>query len=312
MFFARLAVALLLPVIPLCTAPIMAEQQPLGATTPMVPPTQVYTAAALPLTVAPASTAESSSLDNAPPADGGAVRSVLPPHSLKGPEESRPFRSLGVSFSANTFGASVQVATPLSRSVKLRTGLNFFVFSYPFNLDGLEYQPRFLSESIQTTVDWSPMHGVFHISPGFLYFKNSVDAAINVGPGQSVTLYGYPLFSGVDDPVNGSASVVYARRIAPMLTIGSDNPIARSHGHLSVPLEIGAAYTGAAHMTMQLNGSACTTQGCFNFNSNSNAVASLNQEVGRLNSYLAKVTVYPILSVGLTYHFSFSGARAAD
>jgi hypothetical protein len=310
MLSARLAVALLLPVIPLCAAPILAQQQPLGATTPMLPPTQVDTATALPLPVAPSSTEESSGLDSALPADG-ATRSI-PIRTLKGPNEPRPFHSLSVSFAASTFGPSVQLATPLSRSVKLRTGFNFFVFSYHFDLDGLDYQPRFHSESIQTTVDWSPMHGVFHISPGLLYFKNSVDAAINVGPGQSFTLYGSPLLSGIDDPVNGSASVAYARKVAPMLTIGSDNPIARSHGHLSVPLEMGAAYTGAATMSMQLNGSAFTTQGCFNFNSNPDAVASLNQEIARLNSYLAKVTVYPILSVGLTYHFNFSGGRMAD
>jgi hypothetical protein len=109
--------------------------------------------------------------------------------------------------------------------------------------------------------------------------------------------------NSVDDPVKGTSSVVFPRKFAPLLLLGYGNILPRSGRHLSVPLEIGAAYTGAPVIAVSLNGTACTTQGCVNFVSNQEAQTYLKQEVHNLNEDLKRYPVFPIVSLGVAYRF---------
>ena len=148
-----------------------------------------------------------------------------------------------------TLGASIELATPVSRSFNLRSGLNIFAFDYPFTIDGLNYDARLHLKSTGTTLDWYPLHRGFHISPGMLYVKNTLTSGASVGAGQSFELGSQSYLNSIDDPVNGSASIAFPRKIAPMLLLGFGNMIPRSSRHLSFPVEFGAAYTGAPQIT---------------------------------------------------------------
>jgi hypothetical protein len=233
----------------------------------------------------------------------GYVIPVPVPHPAKDRRNIRPFRSIAIGFKADSLGAGVEIATPLARNFNLRSAINIFSFDYPFIIDGLNYDARLHLKSSETALDWFPMHGSFHISPGILYVKNTLTATTFVGPGQPFTLGTQAFINSVDDPVNGSASVVFPRTLAPMLLIGFGNIIPRSGRHLSVPFEIGAAYTGTPQISVALNGTACTTNGCANFASNAQAQTFLKQEIYDLNEDLKRLPVYPIVSLGLAYHF---------
>jgi hypothetical protein len=88
-----------------------------------------------------------------------------------------------------------------------------------------------------------------------------------------------------------------------MVLFGFKNAIPHTGGHLSIPIELGAAYTGAPKINVILDGTACTTEGCFSFDTNTDAQKFLKQEVQKLNNDLRYLPVFPIVSLGLAYHF---------
>jgi hypothetical protein len=233
----------------------------------------------------------------------GYVRVAPAPRDAKKNQSTRPFRSLAIGFSANSLGAGVELATPVSRSFNLRSSLNIFAFDYPFTIDGLNYDARLHLKSTGTMLDWYPLHRGFHISPGMLYVKNTLAAGASVGAGQSFELDGQSYLNSIDDPVNGSASIAFPRKFAPMLLLGFGNMIPRSGRRLSFPVEFGAAYTGAPQMNATLGGTACAQGGCMSFAQNQEAQTSLRAEIYKLNEDLKRVPVYPIVSMGVAYHF---------
>jgi hypothetical protein len=237
------------------------------------------------------------------PRANGLVRSVPVPPAKKKLPAMRPFRTAAFGIKANTLGAGVEVATPLSQSLNLRSGYNVFALGYPFGVDGMNYNAQFHFRSSQTTLDWFPMHGGFHISSGILHAQNAISAITSVPAGQNFSLGDQTYLNSVADPVKGTMSVVYPRSFSPLLLLGFGNILPRSSRHLSIPLEAGVAYTGAPTINVNLAGTACTSDGCASFTNNAEAQTSLQQEIRKINEDLKRVPVYPILSLGLAYHF---------
>jgi len=231
------------------------------------------------------------------------VRAVRVPSAVSGPlTEMRPFRTYAIGFKADTLGAGIEIATPLAGSFNLRSSFNFFAFDDPFSIDGINYDARLHLQSSETVLDWFVGKNL-HISPGLLYVKNSLSAPASVGPGQSFVLGTQTFINSVDDPVKGTSSVVFPRKFAPLLLLGYGNILPRSGRHLSFPLEIGVAYTGAPVIAVSLNGTACTNEGCVNFVGNQEAQTYLKQEVHNLNEDLKRYPVFPIVSLGVSYRF---------
>jgi hypothetical protein len=214
-----------------------------------------------------------------------------------------PFSAVAVGIKAGTLGAGAEVATPLSRSLNLRAGANFAQFRYSFAIDGISYYTGVDYRSGQMSIDWFPFHGGFHISPGFLYFSNGASGAAAVSPAESFQLDNVNYINSIDDPVGGNASFVYHHHIAPALMFGFSNIIPRDGSQFSVPFEFGVAYTGAPQMAVQLSGTACTLQGCFNAGTDPGTQQNLKQEVKDVDNTVNKVVVYPIASLGLAFRF---------
>jgi hypothetical protein len=234
--------------------------------------------------------------------EGGFVRPVPLKRAPLVFPDLRPFHTYALGFKASTLGAGVELATPLAGRINLRSSLNFFAFNDPFDIDGVDYGARLHLQSSETTVDWFITPGL-HISPGILYFKDSMSAPVSVRPGQTFVLGGQPFLNSVDDPVTGTSSVVYPHKFAPLLLFGIGNLIPRSGGHLSLPVEFGAAYTGAPVINVVLNGTACTTEGCVSFAQNAEAQSFLKKEIQKLNNDLKSFPFFPIVSVGVAYRF---------
>jgi hypothetical protein len=235
------------------------------------------------------------------PAEGAYVRPVPTQRAATIPPELRPFRSWAIGFRASTLGTGIELATPLAGRINLRSSFNLFAFNDPYSMDGINYDARMHLQSSQTTLDW--FVGRFHISPGFMYFKNAMSAPVFVGPGKTFVLGTQTFLNSVDDPVTGSSYVIFPRTIAPLLLLGYGNLLPRSGEHLSLPVEVGVAYTGAAQINVDLNGTACVNNGCVNFSQNADAQKSLKQEINILNEDLKHYPVFPIVSVGLAYRF---------
>jgi hypothetical protein len=242
---------------------------------------------------------------DAEPAGGSSYVYVRPVSTTPAPTilpDLKPFRTFAFGIKADTLGLGFEIATPLALRINLRSSINIFAFNDPFSIDGVNYDARLHLKSSETVLDFFPGHGL-HISPGILYVKNTMSAPAFVGPGQTFVLGSQTFLNSVDDPVSGYASVVYPHTFAPMLLLGYGNIIPRSGRHISVPFEFGVAYTGAPQISVALNGTACTTNGCVSFTQNAPAQSFVKQEIYTLNEDLKRFPVFPIVSLGLAYHF---------
>jgi hypothetical protein len=244
----------------------------------------------------------SSSISTSDSAEGY-VRTVPAPQVPRQPLSQRPFRTVAVGIKANTLGAGAEFATPLAPKLNLRSGVNFLTFGEPFNVDGVNYNAHLHLKSSQTTVDWFPMGGSFHISPGILYMRNTASALASVPAGQSFSLGDQTYVNSLNDPMSGTMSYAYPHNLCPLLMLGFGNILPRNSRHFSVPVEVGVAYTGAATINVELSGTVCNSEGCGSFGSDPESQASLKQEVHTLNEDLKRIPVYPILSLGVAYHF---------
>jgi hypothetical protein len=215
----------------------------------------------------------------------------------------RPFRTAAFGIKANTLGVGAELATPLARSFNLRSGINLIAFNYPFRFDGVSYSANLHLNSSQSTLDWFPGGHSFHISPGLLYLHNASSASLTVPPGQNFVFGGETFLNSVGDPVNGKMSLVFPHTLSPLLLIGVGNMLPRSNRRLSIPFEVGAAYTGPATVIANLTGSACTIDGCFSFAKDADAQSRLNREIQKANNLLKDVPFYPVISFGVAYHF---------
>jgi hypothetical protein len=235
-----------------------------------------------------------------------AIVAVPPPLHAKNtsPDNRRvlPFSRIAISTRTGTLGIGGQIATPLTRWLNLRGGVDFFNFGYGFAQDGATYNGQLHLKSGLVSLDWFPLRYGFHVSPGVLIFKSRVAASLFVPGGNTFSLGDTDFTSGPSDPVSGNASIAFSRSVMPALTFGFGNMIPREGRHWSVPFEIGAAYTGHYTSQLTLAGSACT-QGFCRSTSDPTIQQSVAQEQSSLNEAMKHYQIYPILTTGVSYKF---------
>jgi hypothetical protein len=215
----------------------------------------------------------------------------------------RPFSTVGIGLRVSTLGAGLEIATPLSQSVNLRSIINDVDYGYQFTSHGGNYNAEAHFHSAQMSVDWFPFHGGFHLSPGIMVFNNKLAVQIKVPPGQTFSFEDYEMTSSLNDPLHGGAAATYARKIAPVLMAGFGNILPRNGRHFSVPFEFGVAYPGAAQISINLQGTTCQPDGCSNVETDAEAQKDMLLKQNQLNNELSKFQLYPIVSTGLAFRF---------
>jgi hypothetical protein len=215
----------------------------------------------------------------------------------------RPFSTVAVGLRFSTLGPGLEVATPLSQHLNLRSIINVADYGYKFTSNGGNYNAEIHFHSAQMSVDWFPFHGRFHISPGIMAFNNKIAAQLKVASNQTFDIEDYEISTGPGGGLNGSATGLYSRKIAPVLMAGFGNILPRNGGRFSAPFEIGVAYPGPAHLSAYLSGTSCTTDGCEDISTDPQIQSILQQKENSLNNELKVIQVYPIVSMGLAYRF---------
>ncbi len=269
-------------------------------------PVESSTATLSPLLAVPSAAAGFSPPSTTSSGFSPATRGVKVPPPFRKLRESPhfgPFSTVALGLTGGTLGPGLEVATPLLRNVNLRTRGSYLDLQVPFTIDGVNYQAAMKLTSGQGLIDWFPRRGGFHVSVGALYLKTAVHAEASVAPGQRFTLGGTTYLNSVDDPVQGTATLGFQRRIAPLLLLGFGNLIPRSGRHVSVPFEFGGAYLAPPQINLDLAGTACTTQGCFNTASDPVVRSNIAKEQSQLNRSIRPLQVYPIVSLGLALRF---------
>ena len=238
--------------------------------------------------------------------DSSRMVTIPPEGKIKKLPSMRPFSRAALGVYLNSLGPGAEIATPMGRHLNLRAGANFFRYGQVLDIDGVSYNAQLNFNSGQVQVDYFPMAGGFHISPGVLYSRNGVSSVGSVPPGGSFELGSQSYINSVNDPVHGTATVAYPRNVAPLLTIGWGNLIPRTGRHWAIPVELGAAYTGAAQFVFDLMGTACPSNApanCVNFATDPAVKQNVAQEQVNINELAKRIEVYPIFSIGVSYSF---------
>jgi hypothetical protein len=214
--------------------------------------------------------------------------------------ENAPFTTVGVGVKASLLGAGVEAATPLLPRFNLRGGVNLFNYDRTFNKDGVTYPGQLQFRSAEAHIDWFPFGGSLHLSPGLLIYNgNQVTANPSVPGGQLFTLNGTQYMSDPNDPIGGKGKIAF-HKAGPMLTAGFGSLVPRYH-RFSIPFEIGAIYTGAPTLTLNLTGSACdSTTGliCANIATTPAIQSNVQAETEKINKDMSFFKFYPVISIG--------------
>jgi hypothetical protein len=214
-----------------------------------------------------------------------------------------PFSRIAFATSSGTLGLGGEIATPLTRLLNLRAGVDLLNYDYGLAVDGANYAGQLHLKSGQATLDFFPCHCGFHVSPGVMVFRSAASATVFVPGGNTFSLGGQTFTSSASDPVNGSATMVFSRTMMPMFTFGFSNIIAHGKRHLTVPLELGAAYTGPYAAQLKLGGSACIAMaGCMSVTT-PEIEQGVVEEQRELNEPMKHYQLYPIVNLGIAYKF---------
>lgn len=217
----------------------------------------------------------------------------------------RPFSRVAIGSKIGTLGWGGQIATPITRRINLRGGVDIFNLGYGLTSDGTNYYASAHLKSGTIQADIYPFaHGSFHISPGVMIFRNSLTASLNVPGGNTFSVGDTDYTSDPNNPVNGTGAIQFGRQNMPMLTIGFGNMIPRREGHhLSFPVELGAAYTGQNTIAINMQGGVCQEgQGCGSA-SDPDFQQNVQAQQAKINEQLKRIQIYPILTTGVAYRF---------
>jgi hypothetical protein len=254
-----------------------------------------------------------------PPNSNYAVTSASPHTWVQPDYASAPFSRLAFGGGISSLGVNMQVAVNANRYMNLRGVGNFFNYSLNnVSVNGLTASGSLNFATAGAAVDFYPFpfHG-FRVSPGVLFYNhNMVSTTVSAPGGTSFTLDGYTYYSSEANPVSGAASVgLNTQNPAFTFTSGWGNMIPRRGGHLSFPIEVGAAFIGSPAVNMALTGGqVCAnpqgTIGCMNVVGNSQIQSNLQAQQAKFQSDLNSLRFFPIFNAGIAYSFGLHGGQA--
>jgi hypothetical protein len=263
-----------------------------------------------------AQTSQTASADDQPAAPASHSYAISAPVHVASPQPyfaPAPFSRLAFGAGISAMGINMQAAVNANRCMNLRAVGNFFNYTVNnISVSGLQMSGKLNMASAGASIDFYPFpnHG-FRLSPGALFYnQNALSATVMAPGGTSFTLDGFTYYSSEANPVTGSGNLgLNTQKPAFTMTSGWGNMISRRGGHLSFPIEIGAAFIGSPSVKMALtSGQVCAnpqgTEACYNVVGNAQINSNLQAQVAKYQNDLNPLRIYPIFSCGVAYNLS--------
>ncbi len=236
-----------------------------------------------------------------------------------------PFSRLAFSGGIGLGGINLQAAVEANRYLNIRGIGNYFSYTVSnIKIDnsggsnGVDMSGKLNLAEGGAAVDIYPFpnHG-FRLSPGLTFYnQNGASASGVASAGTSITLNSIKYYSdeatASSSPMSVNANLgLNTHKQAFTMTTGWGNMISRKGGHLSFPFELGAIFTGAPNLALNLTGYGCTSaadasdngSSCVNMATNTTAQTNINAQIAKYKNDLNVLQVYPIFSFGVAYNF---------
>ena len=198
---------------------------------------------------------------------------------------------LGVSTRIGTLGIGVDVAKSITPQVNGRLGFNFGNISSDRNDSGINYASQLNLSSLQLSGDYYPFHSNgFRLTGGLVAQSNKFSVTSKPSVNSSYTIDGKTYSTSDVGTLTGEYQ--YSNSIAPYLGIGIGKSTNEGFGFNA---DLGVMFAGSPKVT--LNASNPT------FNNNPITRTQLDNQVRQTENDLKGFSVYPVLSIGLSYGF---------
>jgi hypothetical protein len=198
---------------------------------------------------------------------------------------------LGVTARVGTLGIGVDVAKSFTSQLNGRLGVNFGSINVNRTDSGINYDSQLNLSSVQLFGDYYPFSSSsFRVTGGLVAQNNRFSVTSKPSGNNTYTIDGTQF--SANDVGTLSGEYKYGNSIAPYLGIG----IGKSTNEgLGFNADLGVMFTGSPKVS--LNASNPT------FNNNPTTRTQLDNQVRQTENDLKGFSVYPVLSVGLSYGF---------
>jgi hypothetical protein len=197
---------------------------------------------------------------------------------------------LGASLKLGTTGPGADITIGFNNKLSLRAGYNYF--SNTIRSDGEEEydddetELLLKLETAPVLLDWHPFSGPFRLSVGAVYNNNQ--GVMTVWP---VDTYD---FNDVDYQVERYDLKIAFEPISPYIGLGFGNA-AHKRRRLAFAFDLGVIYHGAPQVSMQAIASNPAQQSALD--------RDVDAEVADLEDTLKAISIYPVITFGLSYCF---------
>jgi hypothetical protein len=231
-----------------------------------------------------------------------------------------PLSRVGLSTDISPLGVGMKGVLLLTHYVDARLTGSFFQYNgNRSEIEGFNVYPSLHLASMAASLDWYPFGSIWRISPGIMFYNsNQLSMKADLAPGTEIDLGQYSFYAPSSTvlgstPFNISGVVgLHSRPVAARLSGGFGPFIPRSNRHWSYPSEFGVILMGAPTLDVNTSGWICTDVGetnCGDVASTTNPAAiafqqALQTKLVSWRKSLGEVTVYPIISFGVSYSFN--------
>jgi hypothetical protein len=241
---------------------------------------------------------------------GGSAASTRPAEQIAHPYSAPypPFSRTAAGVSVSPLGVGFEATTNLNRHFNFRSNGSYFKYTANnIQTQGFNVAANIKMSSARASVDYYPFHNGFRLTPGVMFYNgNHATTSFTPMAGTSFSLGDHTYYSASGaNAIHGTGAFGLGNgRPALTMTTGWGNQLPR-RGHLSFPVEIGAAFIKQPTASLNLSGYVCDANGlnCVNVATDPTAQADLAQQVKDYQNDINPLKTYPIVSFGVAYNF---------
>ncbi len=185
--------------------------------------------------------------------------------------------------SVSTLGAGGEIAVGVNRYVGVRTGYNYFTYSYDGSTQDVDYDLDLTLSNTPLLLDIYPFGGIFRLTGGVLVNWNNIDAE---SKGATIKLDGQEF----DVPSGTLKGDVDFNTLAPYLGLGW----AFGGKAWQFHLDLGVVFQGSPDVDLRATGTGADDP-AFR--------AAVEAEEKRLEDEVDGYEYYPVLTIGICYRF---------
>ena len=197
-------------------------------------------------------------------------------------------QSFSVAGKVSTLGLGGEGEYSITESLGIRGGFNYYTYSFNATESGIDYTFDFTLKSVPILLDWHPFKGSFRLTGGAMYNGNSFESNANYGVD---IVIGGITYSAAD--VGVLTADIDFNAFVPYVGIGWDTTFGDDSG-FGFSCDLGVLFQGAPQVDFTTTGLLAADSGF---------LADLAAEEEELQDSMDSFTIFPVVSVGISYRF---------